>query len=171
MDLSILLFIQSLRTTITDILFTIITHLGDLAIVWIIILSALFIQKKTRYIAIGGVIALAVCTLVVNFGIKPLVSRPRPFVDYPIDLIISTPSETSFPSGHAASSFTIAVYLYMWNVKYKKSYLVLASLIAFSRLYVFVHYPSDVLAGILIGALIGYLTYKVYKKRAPLLWK
>lgn len=161
MDINILLFLQSIRNGIFDIFFTIITHLGDAGAIWILLFGILLIKKETRSLAIWGFIVLIMDTIIVSGIIKPIVSRPRPFVSNDITPIIKAPFGYSFPSGHAASSFAAATYLYFKNFKYKKVVLILAFLIAFSRLYVFVHYPSDVLVGAIIGSSIGYIGYRL----------
>jgi undecaprenyl-diphosphatase len=88
---------------------------------------------------------------------KPLIGRVRPCdVNTAVQLLIARPADFSFPSGHSASSFAAVFALYFRGARLWKPALALAVLIAFSRLYLYVHYPSDVLAGILIGAAIGW---------------
>lgn len=96
-------------------------------------------------------------------NLKPLIARIRPFdVNSAIQLIVAKPHDYSFPSGHTAASFTAVMALYLaGEKKLWKIALVLAVLIAFSRLYLYVHYPTDVLGGIITGAIAGYIGYKL----------
>lgn len=155
-------FIQnSLRTNIGDFFFTTITHLGDKGIVWIILGLALLIPKKTRKSGIAVLIALVADLILCNIIIKPLVARPRPFaINTDIALLIKKPGEFSFPSGHTAASFAAAfALLFRKEKKIWQASMVLAVLIAFSRMYLYVHYPTDILGGIVIGLVCGYLGY------------
>lgn len=164
MDLDILLWIQTLRNEFLDGFFTLYTHLGDAGIIWILILGYLTYRKETRWIGIFGFVVMLADVLIVNGLLKPLINRPRPFQVYDLSPLISPPIGSSFPSGHAASSFAVAVYLYCWDIKYKNVYIWMAVVMAISRLYVFVHYPSDVLVGALVGSLIGFGIYKLSQK-------
>lgn len=148
-----LLFLQEhLRTAFGDFFFPLVTHLGDAGIVWIALGLSLLIPKKTRRCGLAVLIALAVTFVVGNVVMKNLIARPRPFIVYPdIELLIAPPSGFSFPSGHSSSSFAAATALFCFYKKPGIAALVLAALIAFSRMYLFVHYPTDVLTGIMLG--------------------
>ncbi|MCI8284491.1 MAG: phosphatase PAP2 family protein [Firmicutes bacterium] len=144
----------------------VITSLGDGGRIWIIISLILIIPNKTRRYGMQMAIALIIGTLICNITLKPIVARIRPFDLAGTIPLINPPSDFSFPSGHTTSSFAAATAL-MFGSKlnaYNCASLILAFLIAFSRLYVYVHYPSDVLAGILIGVLSGYLSNLIYSK-------
>ena len=93
--------------------------------------------------------------------IKNIVQRPRVFNTYPdISIIINPPDSYSFPSGHTASSFTAAMLIGYYLKKWRYGAYILASLIAFSRLYLFVHYPTDIICGILLGTISALITIK-----------
>ncbi|CAH2760749.1 phosphatase PAP2 family protein [Erysipelothrix amsterdamensis] len=139
-----------------DRFFALFTSLGDHGEIWFIILLILFVMKKTRKVAILGLLAISIEVVLISGIIKPIVMRPRPFYANPVDLIIPVPRGSSFPSGHAASSFAVAMVLYFNNIKHKPIYISLAILMAFSRLYAYVHYPSDVLVGTVLGIFIAY---------------
>lgn len=144
-------------------LFSWITHLGDAGILFIVIgLYLLFIKKdkKQAFHLFGAMLLMMV---IVNIGIKPLVGRIRPFDVYPMDLLIKAPHDYSFPSGHTAVSFASCYVLGKYNKKYAVCFYILATLIAFSRLVLFVHYPTDVLAGMIIGVGCGYISYRYFK--------
>ena len=155
-EFSILYLIQSLRTPAFDQVVLFITSLANY--VWIILIIWLLLNKPTR--KLGVILAVAmILQYLINGGIlKHLFARVRPCnVDTTVDLLIKRPKGFSFPSGHSAAAFCAVGVLY--GAKMKKLLwptLILASLIAFSRLYLYVHFPTDVLAGALCGFLIGY---------------
>ena len=114
--------------------------------------------------------ALLVDLVICNGILKPLVHRIRPFdVKTGIELLVKRPTDYSFPSGHTAASFASVTALYLAGEK--KLWipaLVLAVLIAFSRLYLYVHYPTDVLGGVVAGLAAGALGYWLMKKVSEL---
>ena len=165
-DESILLFLQdNVRCGFLDAVMRVITSLGNAGIVWIAV-SVLFLCMR-RYRKCGVLIlaALLLCTLINTVIIKNLVQRPRPF-DAMSELIIliKRPSGFSFPSGHASTSFACAWALMRIEKKLAAPALILASLIAFSRLYVGVHYPTDVIAGAIIGIICGIVVCWAYRR-------
>ena len=98
--------------------------------------------------------AVALATVTVDYVVKPLVDRHRPFTSIPaVDVITSRPHDASFPSGHAGNAFAGAVVLARTLPAWQAAWWILAALIAYSRIYVGVHYPADVIGGALIGAL------------------
>lgn len=139
-----------------------VTHLGDSGIFWIVLALVLILIPKTRRIGLHMGIALLFGLIVCNLLLKPLVGRIRPYdLDPTLTLLIAPPHDLSFPSGHAAASFETAVAVFMHDKRWGTGMLVLASVIAFSRLYLTVHYPTDVLAGILIGTVLALLAGRV----------
>lgn len=156
-DLNILDFIaEHLRCSFLDGFFSFITHFGDAGIFWIALAVILLFFKKTRKTGAMMGVALVLGLFICNLGLKPLVMRTRPYnlqahYGNPIDLIIKAPGDFSFPSGHTAASFEGAVVIFSQNKKWGIPALIFAALIAFSRLYLYVHYPTDVLAGFIIG--------------------
>ena len=108
--------------------------------------------------AFGLTLDLIACTLV----LKPLIGRLRPFVERPdVVLLIPPPGDASFPSGHTAASFAAVFALKASGSPLWKPALLWALLIAFSRLYLYVHWPSDVLGGAVLGAVVGWLGAKL----------
>lgn len=162
MEIHILDMIQNLRTPIGDVVVPLITRLGDAGIIWIILTVLLLIIPKTRKTGVIMMAALLVDVLLCNVFIKNLVARTRPFdVNTAVQLLVAKPQDYSFPSGHTAASFASVTALYLAGEKKMwKAALVLAVLIALSRLYLYVHYPTDVLGGALAGAISGYLGYR-----------
>ena len=166
MELQILDFIQEVfRSPIMDTIMKFITSLGYEGYLYYAMIIALLIPKKTRKIGLVLGVAILFNWVIANLTLKPLVARVRPYnVNTAIDIIIHKPSSYSFPSGHTAQAFTAAFALYFSKSKLALPMFITAILIGFSRLYFYVHYPTDVLGGILIGALSAYLAYLVVKK-------
>lgn len=165
MEFSILYAIQSIRTDFLDRLMVIITTLGNAGIIWICLGIILLIKKNTRKIGITILIALTLSLLVGNIILKNTVKRDRPFwEDKSITILIKSPEDYSFPSGHTEASFAAAVAIYLNRKKEGTVALALAGLIAFSRLYLFVHFPSDVVGGIVIGSILGIIANKIVNK-------
>ncbi|MDO5714019.1 MAG: phosphatase PAP2 family protein [Tissierellia bacterium] len=161
MDLSILHYLQGIHHPILDFFMIIFTHLGDGGIIWILLSFFFLVKKETRVLGLTMVLGLIFCLLFGNLLIKNIVARPRPFhIHFDIPLIIKEPSGYSFPSGHTLASFTSVTILYFYNKKWGKWAFLLALIIGFSRMYHFVHYPTDVLAGMVLGYLLGRLSIK-----------
>jgi len=161
-DFTILNFIYDhCRNGLLDILMPIITKLGSGGMIWIALAVILLISRKYRIAGAAMLLALALDVVVCNIILKPLVARIRPCdVNTAVQLLIARPTDYSFPSGHTAASFAATFALYFSHKKLWIPALVLAVLIAFSRLYLYVHYPTDVLAGAMIGIIIGYLGFR-----------
>ncbi len=165
MEADLLLWIQNvLRNPFCDRLMTGITHLGNSAAIWIVIAAVLMINRRRsergEKIGLTILIALMGSLLVNNLFLKHLIARTRPYeVIEGLHILIAAPRDFSFPSGHAGSSFAAAaVIAFMAPKRYGIAALALAAVISFSRLYVGVHYPSDVLAGLFDGIFIGFLS-------------
>lgn len=169
-EFAMLDFIQTnLKTTFGDFIMPLISALGNGGIIWICISVILCLLPKYRKYGITMFIALILDALICNIMLKPLVARMRPFtVNTNINLLISAPKDYSFPSGHTASSFSAAFSLFFGKNELWKPSVVLAVLIAFSRLYLYVHYPTDVFTGMLIGVIIGFLSNIIYHKAQTL---
>jgi undecaprenyl-diphosphatase len=156
-----------------DGLFTFITHLGDGGILWIVIAVALLFFKKTRRIGVNMGLALILGLIFGNLIMKNLFQRARPYTHEDIAMIkesmllISKPSDFSFPSGHTLGSFNGAISIFLYNKKWGTAALVLATLIAFSRMYVYVHFPTDIIGGILLATGCAILSYYILKRFVP----
>lgn len=153
-DVSILLFIQEhIRMDWMDGIWKLITFLGDAGWFWIALGIVLLIPKKTRKVGLMALLALGLGALITNVTLKPLIARTRPFdLVEAIVPLVDRPHDFSFPSGHTCASFACAwVYYRMLPKKYGVPAVILAALIGVSRLYVGVHYPTDVLGGFLVG--------------------
>lgn len=159
MEIRILDWIQEFRTPIGDKVMCLITSLGNAGIIWILLAVILVMIPKTRKSGVIVIVALLFDLVLCNGILKPLFARTRPCdVNMAVQLLVARPTDYSFPSGHTAAAFTTVMALFLaGEKKLWKISCVLAVLIACSRLYLYVHYPTDVLGGILVGILCGYL--------------
>lgn len=159
LDGEILLQIQQhLRTDMLTPFMKIVTFLGNGGWFWILCAVVLLAIPKTRKTGYAAVLSLIFGVIVTNLLLKNIVARPRPFAEIEALIpLIAKPTDFSFPSGHTTASFAVAlVMLRMLPKKIGIPAVVLAALVAFSRLYLGVHYPTDVLTGFVV-ALVGSL--------------
>lgn len=169
MELQVLHWFESLHNPVTDPVMYGITMLGEKGIFWILLaLASLFIFPK-RYRKVGLTMALAlILSLIMCNGImKNMFARVRPFNADPtfenLYNVFATAKDWSFPSGHTSASFAAAAAFFMWYKKEGSMALVAAALISLSRLYLTVHYPTDVLASLVLGTLYGVVSYFIVK--------
>ena len=180
-DFCILNAIQTLRTPVLDFIMRYITYLGSGGAVWIVISVIMLFFKRTRKTGITLALALIIGLLLSTLGLKNIIMRERPFntegalLDVN-SLLIGAPSgRVSFPSGHSVSSFSAAAVLMIYSRKIGMPAFILAAFIAFSRLYLYVHFPSDVIAGAILGILFAVISditvnsirRKVYERKLP----
>lgn len=159
LDQSLIFLVREhLSSPVLDRIMLFFTTMGDGGLLWIAMGLGLLFFPKTRRIGLLLLIALFFAHLIGSVLLKNLFARPRPCVTFPdIPLLIPRPSGFSFPSGHASSSFAgAAVLFFAAGKKMGIPALAAASLIAFSRVYLFVHYPTDILAGAFLGLLTGW---------------
>ena len=148
MEFEILYWIQQLRTPVLDGIMTAVTFLGNGGWFWIALGTALFAVPKTRKTGAAMLISLAAGFILGNVILKNAVARQRPcWLDPMVPLFIENPSDYSFPSGHSLASFEGAVSILLYHKKW-------------GRLYLFVHFPSDVVAGSLLGILIAAVVHR-----------
>ncbi len=164
-DINILNFISHhLHNSLLDKIIPVITTLGNNGMIWIILSLPLLISKKYRHVGFMTLGALLLTYLVGDGILKHLFQRPRPFVSMPaLDLLIAKPQSYSFPSGHTSSSFAAVGILWREFKQYRIPMVILAALIAFSRMYLFVHYPTDILGGIIVGLFCSWIVFRIYK--------
>ena len=170
-DLPILEWIAAnLKCGFLDFLMPLITLLGDAGIFWILCSVVMILIPKTRKTGLAMGISLLIGLLVCNVTLKPLVGRIRPY-DYQwqffqkeITLLVEGLHDFSFPSGHTIASFEAATALLIGNKKLGIPAMILAVMIAFSRLYLYVHYPTDVIVSIVLGIGIAFLGTFLVKK-------
>ena len=170
-DFTVLNGIQSsLQCDFLDIIIPWLTHLGH-GVVWAIFGLVFLFIKKYRFNGICIISALVATVIISEFVIKPLFLRERPYMLNPeFVLLIPEPSGTSFPSSHTSTSFASALQFFGINRKAGLAAMIFAAVVAFTRLYLYVHFPTDILGGIILGVCMGIITIfvsrKIYKKTA-----
>ena len=170
-DLPILEWIQSnLQSGFMDFIMPIITLFGDAGIFWMVWAAILLFFPKTRKTGLGMFFAMMLGLIICNMILKPLVGRMRPY-DFQIDelgktwedillagkLLVETPHDYSFPSGHTIASFEACTVLLINDKRMGIPATILAILIAFSRMYLYVHYPTDVIVSVFLGILFAFI--------------
>lgn len=164
-DLSVLEAIQNIKSDALDLLMMIFSYMGEAGAIWIFAAITMLCFKKTKVTGAMILFALIAGVLIGEVALKNIVCRPRPFVTFPdLSQNINPPDGYSFPSGHSCSSFAAATILLLRDKRFGLPALLVAALIAFSRLYNCVHFPTDVLAGILLGISLGVITVIFFKK-------
>lgn len=160
---------QTKKLSITMLAFSII---GNGGLLWAFIGGLLLLDSSTSRYSAYLVVSLSLCALVNNVFFKPLCDRERPCDTYQnIPLLIKRPMGSSFPSGHAATSFASATALFFMDPRIGMIALFVAFIIAFSRLYLFVHYPTDILIGMVSGvacSLAGIQIVKIFFHFVPI---
>lgn len=152
-----------IRSPFLDSAMSFITKLGNIGALWIILTILFLILKKYKKDGLALAAALILGAIFCNLLLKNIVCRPRPFnINTAIELIIPPPHDYSFPSGHTCASFSSAMVLLKTAAKRISIPAVIAAvLISFSRMYLYVHFPSDVIAGVVIGILCGIAAVKI----------
>ncbi|MDO4393637.1 MAG: phosphatase PAP2 family protein [Bacillota bacterium] len=169
-ELEILNWIQTIHLPIIDKLMIAVTTLGNGGMLWICMTLVMIVIPRTRKVGITMAISLIIEVICCNLILKPLVGRVRPYdVNTSINLLVSPPGDASFPSGHTGASFAAVSAMFFAGCRVWIPAGILAVLIAFSRLYLYIHYPTDVFAGAVIGILCGWAGNKlilfIYNKR------
>ena len=164
MDFAFLDFIQNnIRCAFLDFVMPIITAVGNGGVVWVILGIIFMSFKKYRKCGAAILIGMVLCLVLGNLILKPVIARPRPcFINPNVELLIKMPKDFSFPSGHTYSAFAAAfVILLCRHRRIGIFVLVLSALIAFSRMYLYVHFPTDILGGIVLAALVAVVSYNI----------
>lgn len=168
LDGSLLLWIQTLHLSWLDPVVSAFTSLGNGGMLWIVLSLAMVCFKPTRKAGALALGAMLLGLLVTNLTIKPLVERPRPWLDLPLTPLVVERDPHSFPSGHTCAAFAAGM-IWARTLPWKWGRVlaaVLAVCMGLSRLYVGVHYPTDVLAGAVIGSLCAWAVWKLYTRWA-----
>lgn len=159
-DDGVLDFIQiNMRTLLLDKVMPALSLIENYGAVWLAVSLLLILSQKYSAEGFMLVFVLLLCTVLGNFALKNFVARVRPSsIHREKKLLIPRPLDFSFPSGHSMSSFAAATVLLLVNPNLGICGFVLASLIAFSRLYLYVHYPTDVIVGMVLGIFVAQIT-------------
>ena len=169
LDFQILDWIQvNMRCPFSDWLMPKFSLLGEWGVIWIVIGIILLFFRRTRRAAVVMLIATVGVLLFGELLLKNTVCRVRPCnVRTYIEIPVPRPTSYSFPSGHSSTSFACATAIFMYRKRLGIYAMILAFFIAFSRMYNYVHFPSDVLAGSLLGILFALITYGIAKRLMP----
>lgn len=165
LDGELLVAIQGLHMSWLDPIVSCYTKLGDAGLLWIALSLAMLFWKPTRKAGALALGAMILGLIVTNLTIKPLISRPRPWLDWPIVPLVAENDPNSFPSGHTCAAFAaglswVRTLPWRWG---RIAAAAAAVLMGLSRLYVGVHYPTDVLTGAVIGSLCAWAVWKAYQ--------
>ena len=161
--------LQDIHNPALDKVMVFVSVLGNAGIFWIAVGLLLLITKRYRRGGAQMLVAMAVTFIIGNLILKNLVARERPcWIDREVLLLMASPSDYSFPSGHSMNGFAGSVSLLCIDKRIGIPAVILAAVIAFSRLYLFMHFPTDVFAGIVIGLVIALITNYVFWKKG---WK
>ncbi len=169
-EVDLLNWFQGLHSSTADAFWSFITKFGDGGIFWIVLTLVVLIFCKDKKVGWTMFGALVIDVLICNIILKNAVQRSRPcwiFTDVPMVNGVEIPDDFSFPSGHTGASFAAAVAIFMRNKKWGVAAIVLAAFIAVSRLYLFVHFPTDVLGGLVVGvvgAICSFLIVNAFYK-------
>lgn len=170
-EFEFLSFLQGLHNPVVDSLMIAFSALGSGGVIWFVMVSFLLFRKEYRRVGVEALVSLAISFVIANLILKLAVNRVRPFVTY--DALVPLglhPIDSSFPSGHTSSSFAVALVIFFHRDMFGERRwmgivpVVIAALIAFSRLWNVVHYPTDVVAGIAVGVLSAYVAEWISKR-------
>jgi undecaprenyl-diphosphatase len=160
-DETVLFYIQEhLKNPALDRVMVFFSSLGNAGFLWIVIAFILILIKRYQKCGLSLLCAISLATFLGENLLKPLFGRVRPCNKYPeIALLIERLSSPSFPSGHTMVAFASSTLLFVYNPVFGIIAYMIATLIAFSRMYLFVHYPTDILGGIFFGVLTSLMLY------------
>ena len=163
MDFSILYAIQHLRCPFLDSFILFVTKIaGNYGQIWLAVAALLLVFKKTRKAGFGVLLSYGLVFVIGQYGLKDLIARARPcHIDETVELLIKRPSSYSCPSTHTGWSLAAATVIFCYFRKWGIAALVLAAIIGFSRMYLFVHFPTDVLLGAVLGTLSALAAVKI----------
>lgn len=157
--------LQQIHNPVLDKIMVALSTIGNAGILWIVLAVILLIMKKTRRCGAQMAFAMLLTFIIGNLVLKNMISRDRPcWIDPTVALLVKNPMDFSFPSGHSMNGFTAAVTILFYDKRWGIAAIILASLVAFSRLYNFVHFPTDVFAGVVIGTVVACLVNLLFMR-------
>lgn len=158
--------LQNIHNPVLDKIMIVLSTIGDAGLLWIGVAILLICMKKYRKCGLQVAVAMLLTFIVGNLILKNMIHRDRPcWIDPSITLLVKSPSDFSFPSGHSMNGFTASVSILLCDKKLGIPAVILASAIAFSRLYNFVHFPTDVIAGIVIGIVSALFVNYLFQRK------
>ena len=164
-EFDFLYLLQDLHSPVMDKIMLFFTKLGDIGMPWIAIAVILLCFKKLRPCGIAILVSLLFKELIGNLMLKNLIARQRPcWIDTTVPLLIKSPSSYSFPSGHTFDGFAASVSVFLYNKKWGIAAIAVGAITAFSRMYLFVHFPTDVIASVILGTLVAVFVHQLVEK-------
>ena len=164
-EFAFLYFLQDFHNPLLDSIMLFFTKMGNIGMPWLGLAVVFLCFKKTRKWGIAILGSILLKELIGNLILKNLIARSRPcWIDTTIPLLVSSPSSYSFPSGHTFDAIAASVSIYLYNKKAGIAAITVAAIIGFSRLYLFVHFPTDVLASVVLGTLVAIFVHKLVEK-------
>ncbi|MDY2590989.1 MAG: phosphatase PAP2 family protein [Agathobacter sp.] len=158
--------LQNIHNPVLDKIMIVLSTIGDAGLLWIGVAILLICMKKYRKCGLQVAVAMLLTFIVGNLILKNMIHRDRPcWIDPSITLLVKLPSDFSFPSGHSMNGFTASVSILLCDKKLGIAAVILAAAIAFSRLYNFVHFPTDVIAGIVIGIVSALFVNYLFQRK------
>lgn len=158
--------LQNIHNPVLDKIMIVLSTIGDAGLFWICVAILLICMKKYRKCGLQVAVAMLLTFIVGNLILKNMIHRDRPcWIDPSITLLVKSPSDFSFPSGHSMNGFTASVSILLCDKKLGIPAVILAAAIAFSRLYNFVHFPTDVIAGIVIGIISALFVNYLFQRK------
>ena len=154
-ELGVIEWFDSIHGTVLDPLMVGITYSATFGLIWFVLGFLMTCSQRWRRCGVSVIVAVAVTYILVDVILKPLVCRDRPFAVEDFDLLIAAPDSWSFPSGHTASAFAGAIAILIHNRRWGCVAMLYAILVGISRVYLCVHWPTDVVAGALIGIAVA----------------
>lgn len=165
-EFDLLYALQNIHNPVLDKIMIVLSTIGDAGLLWIGVAILLICMKKYRKCGLQVAVAMLLTFIVGNLILKNMIHRDRPcWIDPSITLLVKSPSDFSFPSGHSMNGFTASVSILLCDKKLGIAAVILAAAIAFSRLYNFVHFPTDVIAGIVIGIVSALFVNYLFQRK------
>lgn len=160
-------WMDGIGSPMLDSIMSAITGIATHAIVWFAICFLMLFGRRSRRYVVPVVISIVLAYVISDFILKPCIDRVRPFEELGLEIIVSAPVTSSFPSGHTASSFAAAVALWFYDRRLGIPAVTLAALVAVSRVYLLVHWPTDVIAGAILGIVCAVAVHIIWSRMVP----
>lgn len=164
-EFAFLYLLQDLHNPLLDSIMLFFTKMGNIGMPWLALAAIFLCFKNTRKWGIAILGSMLLKELIGNLILKNLIARSRPcWIDTTVPLLIFSPSSYSFPSGHTFDAITASVSIFLYNKKAGIAAIIVGLIIAFSRMYLFVHFPTDVLASVALGIIVAVIVHKIVEK-------
>lgn len=166
-ELSVLEWFDSLHGSLLDPVMVGITYSATSGLIWFVLGFLMTCSRRWRRCGVSVIVAVVLAYIVVDLMLKPLVCRERPFDAGDFSMLVPEPDSWSFPSGHTASAFAGAAAILIHSRRWGAVAMVYAALVGVSRMYLCVHWPTDVVAGALVGTALALLAVWFMSRWVP----